>query len=195
MEIADVGALVLAGGHSQRMGMDKKALLWNGKTFLDSLAETIRLAGLHPLLVSTNRPVPGYDTLSDEQENLGPLEGIRCGLKAAQTRKIMILPVDIPQIPAALIRAIVKQAIETDAAFTALSHDGFVEPLISVADRSLLPEIEKLMKSGCFRALMLRELGTYSIFEYTGDLDRIKSINLPEEYESLGENFNALSKR
>ena len=188
----NMSVLVLAGGRSRRMGTDKKELRWNGKTFLDSLAETVQQAGLSPLLVSAQRNVPGYKTVLDEHEGRGPLEGILCGLKAIRTQKMMVLAVDTPQLPATLLEAVARHAVPAEAQFTVLSHDSFDEAMISVIDCSLLPSIEKMMENGCLRPLMIRELGTFDRYYYDGDLDRIRSINSPEEYERLGRKFEAL---
>lgn len=51
----DVSFILLAGGHSFRMGRDKAQLCWQGKTFLQHQAEKAQALGVGEILVSGYR--------------------------------------------------------------------------------------------------------------------------------------------
>src|SRR5262249_16790019 len=82
-----VGAIVLCGGRSTRMGSPKALLPFGGETMRQRV---VRLLGtvVAPVVVvaADHQPLPELPAdvivARDEQEARGPLEGLRAGLKA-----------------------------------------------------------------------------------------------------------------
>jgi molybdopterin-guanine dinucleotide biosynthesis protein A len=100
-----VHGFVLAGGKSSRMGKDKALLEFRGRPLVAIAVETLR-SFCEEVSISGNRddlknwaPVVHEDRVSS-----GPAAGIEAGLLAAQRNWVMFIPVDVPLVPAALLR-------------------------------------------------------------------------------------------
>lgn len=109
-----VAGLILAGGEGTRWGGPKAfARLPGGCTFLETCAETMRLAGLKPV-AATAPPnvedfgVEGLETISLPGPGLDMFSSLRYGLThlaSDQTwRAVVVLPVDHPLIAIDTVR-------------------------------------------------------------------------------------------
>jgi len=113
--------LVLAGGASRRMGVDKASLELGGRTLLQRAVECVRLAGGLPIVLGPPRPeeaVAGARQIDDASGGPppGPLQALRCGLEACTPPGPAIaLACDLPLLPADLLRFLVRAAPGWDA--------------------------------------------------------------------------------
>lgn len=157
---ADAAGFVLAGGQSSRMGSDKALVAFAGRPLIAHAIETlsdagltVAIAGARPELESTlaaHAPV-----VRDPQPGLGPLAGICAALEAAPSRSVVLLPVDLPLLPASLIVYLLQHARITGSAVTVPTVNGFAQTFPVVLDRSLLPALKAELNSGdrgCFSA-------------------------------------------
>jgi len=103
--------LVLAGGASLRMGTDKALLTLGGRTLLERAVATVRRAGGRPLVVGPPRAAGAearasrVDETDDGAAASGPLRALLRGLReAARLGPVVALAVDLPFVPAALLR-------------------------------------------------------------------------------------------
>jgi len=122
---ADVSALILAGGKASRLGgVDKRELVVAGKTIFARQCEA--LAGsVAEIIVSAPRDVPGYRTVADAIEGVGPLAGIAAGLAAATTPWLLVVAGDMPYLSSALIELLVsatRDSIESPGSAGARSN-------------------------------------------------------------------------
>lgn len=131
--------LLLAGGHSRRMGRDKTQLpMPDGRPLWLHQAEKLAAAGAAEVIIACRPdqsfqvpdqfPVPVgivHDTIPDS----GPLGGIAAGLVAAQTPLVFVLAVDLPHTTAAHIRAMIDSGEDTGLV---IERDGLFEPLFAV---------------------------------------------------------------
>ena len=101
--------LVLAGGRSSRMGTNKALLEINGETLLHRTMRLLEQAGCRQVLISGD--YYGYRCVTDTAQ-LGPLAGIAAGLDACQTKKLLILPVDMPYMTSELIQLLMHFRFE-----------------------------------------------------------------------------------
>lgn len=88
------GALVLAGGASARMGVDKARLVWNGLSAIDRCTRLALAADASPVLT-----VGGSGDIPDDRPGGGPVGGILAGarrLQAAGCTRALVLAVDAP---------------------------------------------------------------------------------------------------
>jgi molybdopterin-guanine dinucleotide biosynthesis protein A len=151
---------VLAGGESSRMGRDKALLPFAGRTLIEHALNTLREAGLSPAIAGASAgaesTLAAYASLvPDPQRGLGPLAGICAALNAVSARHIVVLPVDLPLLPASLIAYLLHHAQITGYAVTAPSINGFKQTFPVVLDRAILPALETEQHSGrrgCFSA-------------------------------------------
>jgi len=95
--------IILAGGHSSRMGQDKALLPVNGITLLQHTTGIVRQC-LHHVWISRqqNQAVPFHagHIIYDQTPDAGPLAGIAAALQAAlrdgRFNGMLVVPVDLP---------------------------------------------------------------------------------------------------
>lgn len=85
--------IVLAGGHSSRMGQDKALMRLDGRTLLDRALATLRAAGARDVVVGGARP--GVAGIADPVAGRGPVGGL-AGALAGLSGDVVVVPVDMP---------------------------------------------------------------------------------------------------
>lgn len=102
MIVRDVTGVVLAGGRSRRMGVDKATLIVGDRPLLGRVVDHLIDAGCGPVLVLHRRPeeLPnvGVPILHDRHGGEGPLDGVITALSIASTSVVVTLPVDLPRL-------------------------------------------------------------------------------------------------
>jgi len=94
-----LGAVILVGGASSRMGNDKAAQVWDGRRAVDLVAELARAAGAR--LVLTAGGDYGLPFVADPFEGAGPAAGVLAGtarLAAEAMSHALLLAVDAPTL-------------------------------------------------------------------------------------------------
>ncbi len=130
--------LVLAGGRSSRMGADKAALPYRGRSQLERTMELIA-PHVERAFVSVGRgqgadPLRSrYAQIPDRQEGLGPLAGILAAQESHPHAAWLVLACDLPRLDAATLAHLVA-ARDAAAPATAYrsGHDGLPEPLCAI---------------------------------------------------------------
>ena len=184
--------LLLAGGKSSRMGMDKAELLYEGQTFVENIINKVQSLGIKNIFLS------GYKGAKDDAQvvvdiypEVGPLGGLHAGFHVVTTLYCLVLPIDIPQIPSDFLESLLEEHFqqcenseEKDLPLL-LEREGFLEPLIGIYPVNMVAFIEERIKAqrlSVFR--MLKEWGSKS---YTTDIPKwqLANINTQEDYEAL----------
>jgi len=154
-------AVILAGGQSRRMGRDKAFLSTHGQTLLARQLQTVRAAGATELFISGRTDVdyssyPAY-IVRDRFPEAGPLAGLEAALAAATHSRLLVLAVDLPEMPAGWLRQILSDC--TDTCGLVPTIDGLAEPLAACYPRTLLPLAQQLLRDGKFALRHFVELG------------------------------------
>jgi molybdopterin-guanine dinucleotide biosynthesis protein A len=145
--------LVLAGGHSRRMGRDKATIRWEGRPLLLRVIE--RLAPLSESVVVSARPdqdlPPGdYLRVDDRRPGEGPLAGLAEGLRVAgrenARRSVLVSACDYPFADPALYRALLDAA--TDASAVVPRVAGRSHPLAAVWRADAAAACERCLARG-----------------------------------------------
>ena len=95
-----MGAMILTGGASLRMGADKAILDWGGMRAIDRLALLAAQAGA-AVVTSVGVGDYGYLTVADEAPGGGPVGGVLAGARALSARgceRALVLAVDAPTL-------------------------------------------------------------------------------------------------
>ncbi len=97
--------VVLAGGHSRRMGRDKALLPWRGRPLIEHQLALLRAVGVEKVTVSGHRPA--YGGIADARDDAGPVAGL-AGVAAVRSGdlQLLVIPVDMPLLDAALLRSL-----------------------------------------------------------------------------------------
>lgn len=98
-----VTGVVLAGGGSRRMGRDKALLEWRGRPLLDHVRARLWAAGCETVV--TSRAAPGC--IADDYPDRGPLGGIHAVLRSRPADGYLVVAVDMPLLPVALLRGLI----------------------------------------------------------------------------------------
>lgn len=178
--------VVLAGGRSSRMGLDKRGLILNGKTLLErSFGLLEGVVGEGNVLVSGS--VPGNPSaVPDVEKELGPIGGMRSILLSEHVRDgdwILLVPVDMPGLNAEVIREL-KLAVEGDGG-NIFSGFQFEERELPIAFR-ISSSVRQAVTGLCQSGKLARERSLRSLWRQLG----VRSLSLPTKWESCFVNLN-----
>ena len=158
----NTAGLILAGGHSSRMGQDKADLLWQGQSLLQHCCDQLA-PQVDTLYISSNLERPEfshYPRLTDppEVEFAGPMAGILAGLRMLQKELhpcewLQVVAVDTPFIPRDLCRRLTSSAQHRQ--LICARSQGRLHPTISLWHRNILPALEDFLVVRKQRKMML----------------------------------------
>lgn len=153
--VADIAAVVLAGGLGTRMnGADKGLLTLAGKPLILHLTQALR-AQVGEVLINANRNAEVYARLTGlpvcadrRSDYAGPLAGIEAGFAVSSTPWLLAVPCDTPGLPADLV-AQLWQGLQTAGAQAAYAQvqDDPVYPLCLLS-RELAPALSAALDRG-----------------------------------------------
>jgi molybdopterin-guanine dinucleotide biosynthesis protein A len=182
--------LVLAGGRSKRMGRDKAALLYEGRTQLERAVEL-----LAPLVerayVSVRRDQASdslrarFPQIEDRRDDIGPIAGILAALATHPQAAWLVLACDLPLLDAPTLRHLVgARASRAPATAYRSSHDTLPEPLCAIYEPSCRAALEAYVAEGrhCPRQFLLR---TGAVLLDEPNPQALDNINTPGEYGSV----------
>ena len=196
-----LSVLILAGGHSTRMGRDKAWLILDGQPLAERVARRV-LPLADELIFSTNRPeqfrwlvralpLP-VQLVPDQHPNAGPLAGLYAGLGAAANDLVLMLAVDMPFVNLELLRYMVQIAEGYDAVVPqvpkAKSPELAQEPLHALYRRTCLPAVARHLAAGQRRMVsFLPDVNTRfvlpeEIIPFDPNYLSFSNINTPEEW-------------
>lgn len=97
-----MAAMIMCGGASSRMGVDKAGLDWLGHSAVDRIAAVATELGAERI-ITVGGGQYGYDAVPDQQRLAGPVGGVLAGsmaLRAVGCRYALVLAVDAPTLSA-----------------------------------------------------------------------------------------------
>jgi molybdenum cofactor guanylyltransferase len=152
----EVAGFVLAGGQSSRMGRDKALVPFGSQSLIANALSILRQAGVRASIAGARTDLRDFaPVVEDATPDLGPLSGVCAALASMSARYAVFLSVDLPLIPASLIRFLLHHAQITGRAVTVPSINGFAQTFPVVLDRAALPALDAELaagRRGCFAA-------------------------------------------
>jgi molybdopterin-guanine dinucleotide biosynthesis protein A len=195
-----LGAVVLCGGKSTRLGVDKSQLLFQGQTFLERVVRQIQRACGSIVLVGdtdfSKHNLPAEIVIAgDEQVEKGPLEGIRVGLKrlAQQVDYAFVTSCDVPLLRTELIGYLFEQIGSHQAIVPVENHRVF--GLTAIYQTELHQTIEQriadeqLRVSDLANAFTTNRIDIESLKVVDPDLDSLTNVNSAADYFELLKRF------
>jgi molybdenum cofactor guanylyltransferase len=207
----DLSAYVLAGGRSSRMGTDKALLQLAGKPLIAHAVTKLRRITPHVHILSSNPALADYAPLvPDLHPNTGPIGGIEAALTHSSSDWNLILPVDVPFLPATFIEAWVRSTLadEYGVRIRLFTIDGVPQPTVLLIHREAAPYISEAIQCGDYKLFPVleaagRDLATGSGFSRglvfrngapgAGFLSFwFANLNTPEDFAEAEANIAAL---
>lgn len=162
--------LVLSGGRSTRMGVDKAALVHpDGRPLARRTCDLLAEAGCDAVALSLRHDQeapPGFSgedrvkRIHDpEGRSEGPLAGIIAAIRTAPEADWLVLACDLPRLDVETIRFLVASRLPGERFLAYRSEsDGLPEPLCALYGSGALPVLESFMHEGirCPRKVLLR---------------------------------------
>ena len=147
--IASIAGFVLAGGQSTRMGRDKALVELAGKPLILYALETLRDAGISAQIAGARSDLSAFaPVIPDATPDSGPLSGICSALASTQAEWAVFLSVDMPLLPAALVRTLVAGATQAGSIITQLSLSGLAETFPAVVHRTAFAHFQNELQTG-----------------------------------------------
>ncbi|MBE0447352.1 MAG: formate dehydrogenase accessory sulfurtransferase FdhD [Actinobacteria bacterium] len=145
----DMGAIILAGGKSTRIGRDKAVVPFQGEPLLLRAMRILKeLFG--EVIVVKNQDLPfqldGAKVVHDDVPYQGPLGGISAGLHASSHDVNFVVAVDMPFINPQVIDYLGGLTDEADIVIPR-TVDG-LEPLFAFYNKRCLPVIDEMLARG-----------------------------------------------
>lgn len=182
---ASITGIVLAGGKSRRMGVDKGLMLFRGKPLVQYSLDLLNKF-CDRILISSNNPEYcslGYEVIADKVAGAGPMAGIASCLEYSDSAINLILSCDMPLLEPVILETLLKNT-EGNTFVVPLDHSGRAEPLCAMYHLNSLPLMKQMIESNTFRmtSLYLKEQVKY-----------IHPADYPLPYNKLWfTNFNSL---
>lgn len=166
----EITGIILAGGKSSRMGIDKSLLKLGNKTLIEHVVDAIRPYVSAVVIVTNNEEkfsfLNNVSFVPDIIKNQGPFIGLISGIKSIDTKWCFVTSCDMPLIDGNIIEYLWRR--KDKYIVSPFSIDGY-EPLISLYSKDILPYAEKLMTED------IRSINKFiAIMEELGFVDKIK---------------------
>ena len=183
---------VLAGGKSSRMHQDKRQLEVDGRTMLE--ASTSLVAAMPQRMVSVSKEedvsFPGFETIHDEREDVGPLEGIVRCLRFSRQPWTLFLTCDMPLLTDKLLRLFLSYPKE-DADVFLFEAGGRMQtfPLLLRTENAVralqeaLDQGERKVQDVLTKKLKVRKIRAEDYKDFAPRM--LWNINTPEDYQEI----------
>jgi molybdenum cofactor guanylyltransferase len=185
-------AIILAGGHSERMGRDKSLLPIDGRPMIEHVYRQLE-PHFRRILVSASDPDKyaflGLEVIPDKMPDQGPLMGIASALEASDNDLNLVVACDIPEIDIGFVQDMFRQADGFDAVVP-VGEGSLAEPLFAVYRKSVLGSALEALSAGKRR---VRDVFDRCRVKFVDLPEKpwLKNLNTPEEYEQALRDRNA----
>ena len=184
-----LSAILLAGGLSRRMGVDKATLLVAGEPLWQRQLRMIKEVGPAAFWLSARGELPwcppGIEVVPDKLPSRGPLSGVASGLSRLQTSHLLVLAVDLPQMTTAHLREL--WGLSRPGTGVIPLNGGYFEPLCAIypAEAAVVAEARLNSPDASLQgfAAMLRQLSQVRVHELTPEERPLyHNMNTPSDY-------------
>ena len=195
MKVTETGiknfcGIILAGGKSRRMGVDKSELTLNGRTFLEIQVRKLQLLGAADIIISGKASdLPGTRSVMDLYPDCGPLGGLYSCFVSAPQPCALVLSVDVPLISSSTLKKLLETHSGDDYDATILARDGRIEPLIAVYNTDSAGLLAELIENKKLAVRAYIDRLHYHLYSYNGNPDELFNCNFPEDFAMLRANL------
>ena len=189
-KIAPIQGLVLAGGKSVRMGIDKGTLNFYGKNQRDVAIELLEKNHLKTYLsVREEQDISIENKITDKFVGLGPFGAICSAFQENPDTAWLVIATDLPFVTNEVIQQLLKHRNPSKAATTIKGKNKqFPEPLITIWEPKSYTLLLNYLAQGysCPRKVLINS--DVEIVEI--DDDFIRNVNTPEDFKNAQKEIN-----
>ncbi len=167
------------------MGRDKALLEFSGETLVEravrklgKVCSEVGIAGGGDALRMYGRVVP------DGTGGCGPLGGIVAALETTFCDWSLFLAVDVPLVPAELLRRLGERCLESSGVAVMVRVEGRAEPLCAGYNRRALEVLRAELAAGHWKVTQaIAAAGAVEYLEVSGmETEWLMNVNTPEEF-------------
>jgi len=192
-----IAGLILAAGESSRMGVDKALLTYRGRTFLETILQNLREAGIDRVVVVLGHHAEeikqavnlhGAQVVVNQDYQQGQTSSLQAGLRAlkdADLEAVILCLVDYPAVSAEVVKRLLASFRKSGAPViipTCKNQRG--HPVI--IGRALFQELLDLSPAEGANSLIRRYRDVTQYVE-VGESGILLDVDDPETYHRLGE--------
>lgn len=174
--------VILAGGKSSRMGTDKALLTWQGKPFIQHVAQVLQHV-FTQVVISSDR-VSAYSFLNlpvipDTYKECGPVGGIHSALVHTSADGVFVCSCDMPYLSVEVVKKILQHITLQEVTF---GSDGErLHPLLGIYPKWILPTIQAELDQGSRRVLSFISKVPHSIVDVSEFKHQLRNINTTQD--------------
>ncbi len=186
-QLPAVIGVILAGGQSSRMGLDKATLPIAGTTLLEYMHAKLLQAGIDEIVICRN--APGY--LNDDIPQLGPLGALYTLSQRYPGRRALIIPVDMPLLREVTLQNFQAAALasETSTSTSPATLGQQIFPLYLPFTPAVIEALNKRTKNpdDLSIAAFLRETAGRRLRDvgHKTDNDEFLNANTPQQWQTI----------
>jgi molybdopterin-guanine dinucleotide biosynthesis protein A len=183
-------AIIMAGGGSSRMGIDKTMLQIKDEPIIKHICDQLRDT-FSQIFISTD-DVEKYtfldlDCIPDRMPGQGPLMGIASVLEASANEHNFVIACDIPFIDIKFVRKMLAEAQTADMVIPT-NGNGKHEPLFAIYNKSALKTMNQVLSSGKRK---ISDAFAHCNVKYIKlKAKQFTNLNTMEEYEEFRKKYN-----
>lgn len=181
------------------MGVDKAFLRLGRLTLLEHLIATAKEVCETVALVGDKERLRPYGwVIEDEFPGQGPLAGIHAALTSTSAEELnLFLAVDIPGVPATLLKYLLKVAEDSGSVVTVPCCNGFTQTLCGVYRRQFGEVAESALRAGenkiepLYDQVSTRRLSETVLGKQGFEPSIFDNVNTPEDWDRMQKRLGA----
>ena len=181
--------LVLAGGQSRRMGVDKGLIAYHGSPQVLWLARLLAdfCASVRVSIGPRQQGESGYPALAtivDADPGLGPAGGLLSAWKQVPDAAWLLVAVDLPLLDRATLTALTAGRSRARLATAFRHRQGLLEPLCTIWEPAAREVLEQRLKGGDASLRRLLEAGPTRVLE-PPSAEALRSVDTPADRDRV----------
>ncbi len=185
-----LGAVILAGGKSSRMGQNKALMIIRELTLIEHVYNIVSQF-TNDILISANSSEYDFlncQTVCDRYKNIGPVAGIYSGLIKSEYEKNIVISCDTPFVSKEILEKIISKSGNFEITIT--RHKKFLNPLIGIYSKKNIPVFKEaiLNKNYSIRRIINKtKLNVIDIDKDIFNINNLDEFNLAKASKYLND--------
>lgn len=185
MIFSDIKALVLAGGESTRMGMDKGDLVYRQKAQKFHVADMLTACGLDTYIsIKNSDPIESeYKFIKDNYAKIGPMGGILTAFETYPTAWL-IVGCDYPLLKKDdILKLLISRNLKMDATVYKDKLSNYAIPILGIYEYTMYEKLKNAQMQADFSLNRVLQQNSVNFVEVKGA--EFESIDTPEAYQKI----------